>query len=284
MLIGAMNHPAEDVYAEIRWMADLGLDFIDLTLEPPRASAHDIDVPRLRDALAAADMPAVGHTAYYLPLAGAYESIRRAAVAEARTCLEVFAALGVEWMNLHPDRHVPMHGRDYLTRRNLESLRELTAIAADLGVGLMLENLPGDWNSAAQLAELLDPVPELGLHLDIGHSNLRTPRNTADEIIRQFGPRIRHVHLHDNKGGDADLHMPLGTGSVDYVRHVRALKAVGYDATITLEVFTPDRRHLMFSREVLRAVWDAAPGPVPPAPPTATAPTLWHGGRTGETR
>jgi hypothetical protein len=38
----------------------------------------------------------------------------------------------------------------------------------------MLENLPGDFNTAAQMGELLDPLPELGLHLDIGHANLHT--------------------------------------------------------------------------------------------------------------
>ena len=36
MLIGAMNHPREDVLEEIRWMAEMGLEFVDLTFEPPR--------------------------------------------------------------------------------------------------------------------------------------------------------------------------------------------------------------------------------------------------------
>ena len=39
MLIGAMNHPREPVLSEIRWMAALGLDFIDLTLGPPAAAS-----------------------------------------------------------------------------------------------------------------------------------------------------------------------------------------------------------------------------------------------------
>ncbi len=36
----------------------------------------------------------------------------------------------------------------------------------------MLENLPGDLSTVAVLAKLLEPIPELGLHLDIGHANL----------------------------------------------------------------------------------------------------------------
>jgi hypothetical protein len=39
MLIGTMNHPARDVLDEIEWMAAMGLEFIDLTLEPPAAAS-----------------------------------------------------------------------------------------------------------------------------------------------------------------------------------------------------------------------------------------------------
>jgi sugar phosphate isomerase/epimerase len=120
----------------------------------------------------------------------------------------------------------------------------------------MIENLPGDYNTAPQLGELLDPVPELGLHLDIGHANLRVPQNTTEEILAAYGSRLRHVHLHDNRGGNDDLHLPLGAGNVDFQRAIRALKKCGYDGTITLEVFTPDRRYLEYSRDLLRQRWD----------------------------
>lgn len=120
----------------------------------------------------------------------------------------------------------------------------------------MIENLPGDYNSAPQLGELLGRMPTLGLHLDIGHANLQVPHNTTGEILEAWGNRLRHVHLHDNKGGHADVHMPLGTGSVDVRAAVQALQTCDYDGTITLEVFTPDRRHLLYSRDLLRKLWD----------------------------
>jgi sugar phosphate isomerase/epimerase len=63
-----------------------------------------------------------------------------------------------------------------------------------------VENLPGDYNSASQLGELLQPLPELGLHLDVGHANLQVPHNATEEIPEAWGTRLRHVHLHDNKG------------------------------------------------------------------------------------
>jgi sugar phosphate isomerase/epimerase len=258
MQIGAMNHPRHDVVAEMRWIAEMGLDFIDLTLEPPAAAAWRVDGKRIRGELQSLGLGVVGHTAFYLPIAHPFEEVRRGAVNELCRCLEVFAEVGARWMNIHPDRYAPQHDRAYFIGRNLESLAELIERGRQLGVGIMSENLPGDFNSVEQLGELLDPLPELGLHLDIGHANLLVPQNTTESLLATYGRRVRHVHLHDNKGGYEDLHLPLGTGTVDVGRYVSALKSNGYDDTITLEVFTPDRHYLAYSRDVLRGTWDAA--------------------------
>ncbi len=256
MLIGTMNHPAHDVLKEIQWIAEMGLDFIDLTLEPPMALPGRVDLRALRALLEKSKLQIVGHTAYYLPLCSPFEAIRRAAVEELQACVAAFAELGTKWMNIHPDRQAPMHDREFIIDRNLQSLRELYLVANKLGVGLMIENLPGSFNTAKQLSELLDPLPDLGLHLDIGHANLLTDYNTTDEILKAYGSRLKHVHLHDNKGGSADLHLPLGTGTIELDHHVRALQSSGYDGTITLEVFTPDKHYLAYSRDVLRRIWD----------------------------
>jgi len=200
-------------------------------------------------------MAIVGHTAFYLPIASGIEEIRRASLVELRRCVDVFAELGARWMNVHPDRHAPMHDRAFFIQKNIATLGELLPYAAERGVGIMLENLPGDFNTAQQLGELLDPLPELGLHLDIGHANLMVLQSTVNELLAAYGSRLRHVHLHDNKGGGADLHLPLGTGSVDVRGAIRALQEVGYDGTITLEVFTPDRHHLAYSRDSLQRIW-----------------------------
>ena len=250
-----MNHPAQDVLQEIEWMAAMGLGFVDLTLEPPKAASWKIDPAAVRQSLQRHRMPVVGHTAFYLPIASGIEEIRRASLEELRRCVDVFARLGARWMNVHPDRHAPMHDRAFFIEKNIATLNELLPYARERGVGLMLENLPGDFNTAQQLSELLDPLPELGLHLDIGHANLLVVQSTVGELLEAYGSRLRHVHLHDNKGGAADLHLPLGTGSVDVRGAVRALKRLGYDGTITLEVFAPDRHHLAYSRDALQGIW-----------------------------
>ena len=267
MRIGTMNHPGRDLLSEIAEIGGMGFDFIDLTLEPPLASARTVDPNAVRTALEEYQLKVVGHTAYYLPLCSPFESIRLAALDELKVCLEAFAALGAEWMNLHPDALAPFYDRKYVIERNVETIRELLVLARQAGVGLMIENLPGSFNSVRQLSGLLDAIPELGLHLDIGHANLQVEHNTTDEILAAYGHRLKHVHLHDNKGGNSDLHLPLGTGSIDVARAVRSLQQRSFDDTITLEVFSSDRHYLAYSRDVLRRLWDESKSARKPGAP-----------------
>jgi sugar phosphate isomerase/epimerase len=258
MQIGAMNHPAFEVTDEIEWIAAMKLDFLDFTMEPPLAGSWQVDPGKIADSLRRHRLGVVGHTAYYLPIASPFPEVRRTSLAEFLRCMDVFSAVGAKWMNLHPDTDRPLHSKEFCIDRNLEVIGELTAKARGLGMGIMLENVPGDdFNSAEDLGILLDAYPELGLHLDIGHCNLsHIPRN-AEGILNRYADRLQHVHLHDNKGGTADLHLPLGAGTMDLQRALRALKASGYDGTITLEVFSADRHYLSYSRELLRRMWDA---------------------------
>ncbi len=257
MLIGAMNHPQRDPIEEMAWMAQYGLDFIDLTLEPPAADWRVLNPGRVREALHRYELKVVGHTPFYLPLASPLPLVRKAAIEEMKRCIEFFAAVGVGWINLHPDPYRPFASRKELERANREALAELLDHARLHQVNLMLENIPRAFNSVEQLAPLLDPLPDLGLHLDIGHCELDQPTNSAPEIIAHYGPRIRHVHLHDNKGGSTDLHLPLGAGTIDYETILGVLKASGYDGTITLEVFSRDGALFRHSQERLRKVWDS---------------------------
>ncbi len=257
MQIGAMNHPSEPLERELAWMAELRLDFIDLTLEPPAAATWLLRPADVKRRLGEHRLGVVGHTAFYLPIASSFESVRRAAIDELKRAAEFFAEIGAKWMNVHPDGHAPFVDEPAIVRRNIDSLRELAEFARPLGVGVMLENVPGRFNSVTQLAPIFDAVPTLGLHLDIGHSNLAVAHNTAGELIARLGARLAHVHVHDNRGGHADLHLAIGMGDIDLARHLRELRASGYDGTITLEVFARDRHFLAYSRDRLREIWDA---------------------------
>ena len=116
------------------------------------------------------------------------------------------------------------------------ALRELTAYAHDRGIEIALENLS---ESAEDLGPILDQVPGLVLTLDIGHAQLLTKINRSFEIIDELRAWIRHVHVHDNHGGNSakdDIHLPIGKGMIDFPPIMAKLVRTGYDGTVTLEL------------------------------------------------
>src|SRR5690606_37690240 len=115
---------------------EMELGFIDLTMEPPAASPDRLDATKLRQELDRRGMRCVGHTAYYAPIASALGTVREAATNELTKCLPVFAQLGVEWVNVHPDAHTPFHERPFVIEQNLKSLRALVDVGRKVGVGV----------------------------------------------------------------------------------------------------------------------------------------------------
>jgi sugar phosphate isomerase/epimerase len=259
MLLGAMNHPMRDPIEEIRAFAAAGFDFVDLTLEPDRAYAATLDVKAVRDALHQTGLGVVGHTAWYLPLASPFPILRRAALDELSRDLDVFAALDVDRMNVHPDRGRSLSPTDWIVERNAEALATLATKASHLGIRVIVENIPGLFGRVDVLQTIFERVPALGFHLDVAHANLGVVRNATSELLDAFGDRLVHVHFSDNKGGDADLHLPLGAGYIDWSEMVKLVKSRGYDGTITLEVFSDDAEYLHYSARKIRALWAQQP-------------------------
>jgi len=253
-----MNHPMADLAAEIEQIARDGFDFIDLTLEPECAMPAGLDAAAIRRRLTETGLKAVGHTAYYLPLASPIPGLQAAALAYFHQCLGFFAEAGISLVNVHPFTKVPLYGREWIAQRHLEVLRQLLDYARPLGISLMLENMPPSFNSPADLRPIFNALPELRFHLDVGHANLDVPVNITGKLLAELRPRLAHVHLNDNLGGREDLHLPLGAGRINWPWVARTLRRHGYDGTMTLEVFSPDRDYLMLSRTKWLQVWREA--------------------------
>jgi len=118
----------------------------------------------------------------------------------------------------------------------IELLRRVIHRAMAEGITICLENLS---EHAAHLMSPFKRLPSLNLTLDIGHAQLLTDVNTSYEFMGQYPERIKHIHLHDNKGGDSsvdDLHLPPGKGIIDFEDIFKKLRAIGYHHTITLEL------------------------------------------------
>lgn len=259
MLVGAMNFPGRSVIKEIHRIAEDKFDFVDLTLEPPATWLPDgKEIARLLDDLG---LGVVGHTAWHLPIASPFKELRAQSRDLYKRGLDCFADAGVTLVNVHPDQRVPMHSLDQVRKMNADAISLLAEDAAQRGITLMVENLDRLFSDVTDLEAILDAVPEVGFHLDVGHANLRLGRgqkNRTKDLLAAFGDRLSHVHLSDNRGGEGDLHLPLGAGAIDWAGVARTLRDAGWDGTVTLEVFSREREYLRMSRKLWLNWWSEA--------------------------
>jgi sugar phosphate isomerase/epimerase len=252
MRIGFANNPRREVLGEIEWIGRNGFDFVDLFLEPDRAAVETIEPARLREALDRLHLEAMGHLAYYLPIASPLPQLRKAAVDAAREYLEVFAGIGVPAVTVHSHWPPRMFSAKEGLGWQMESLRAILDTAKALDVRIMYEPLDTEHDAPEHIETILTELPELLLHLDLGHSNL-FGRNPA-AMIRRFAARLHHIHLHDNDGR-SDQHLPPGAGNIDWRAVMRALREARYDRTITLEIFSRDRDYVLLAKEKVKAWW-----------------------------
>jgi sugar phosphate isomerase/epimerase len=255
MLLGAMNNPMRDVVEEIETIAGYGFDFIDLTMEPQAAYSATFPTREVRKALDRTGLRVVGHTAWYLQIASPFPEIREVVVREFERDLRMFNELGVKIMNMHPHTNAPLQDWDWILDQNIAAISRVVDLANRLNMKVMIENTP-TLSRAIDLKRIMDAVPEVGFHLDAGHAHLNTTYNRSEELLANFGDRLMHVHVSDNKGKHDDLHLPLGVGNINWAWIVKLLKNVGFDAGITIEVFGDDPDYLLISRDKLRKLWD----------------------------
>lgn len=261
MKIGAMNHPARNPLEEIEWFGQHGFDFVDFTLEPPAADPDLIDPRAVRAALERHGLGVVAHTAWFIPIGSPFSSVREAALSEFRRALTAARQIGATVMNLHYGRSPGFFSAEQVVDWHVEVLGQLCQEAAEVGVTIVLEHIPhGGGNQLENILAIMERVPLLRFHLDSGHAKLERGQDRWEEYLERLGHKLLHVHLSENDG-TADQHLPLGAAprsNTDWPKHVKKLKATGYDGTITLEVFASHREYLLLSRDLLKKWWAEA--------------------------
>ncbi len=262
MRFGAMNFPILPVLAEIDSFSRLGFDYLELAMDPPMAhhgilSAGKKEISR---ALKDSGLGLVCHLPTFLTTADLTESLRRASVAEMLLSLNVAVELGAKKVVLHPSMVSGMGAFVLPTVKGyaFEFLSEMVAAARQLDVTICLENMfprnllgvvPDDFE------EFFRVFPSLKLTLDTGHANIADPKGRClKKLVGRFGRQIGHLHFSDNQG-KRDDHLAVGEGTVNFSELVRSLKAIGYDDTLTLEVFDQNRDKLVASRERLKVLF-----------------------------
>jgi len=90
MQIGVMNNPSRSIYDETIAFGKAGFDFIDLTIEGPKAM--DVDTEKMGSILKQYNLALTGHTDPCLPWAYPVRSIQQACLDELARERELFAA------------------------------------------------------------------------------------------------------------------------------------------------------------------------------------------------
>lgn len=253
MLIGSLNNPSKDLLKEITWVA-ANFDFLDLTLELPKAHPDKMNIRAVKSLLDEKKLPVVGHTAWYLPIGSPFKELRLYALSELEKCAITFQKLGVEKMNVHFDRSLSMILEKYIIDLNIWTLRRLVRIGKKHGLKVMAENTPDMFSDPAVLTHIFKKVPGLWLHLDIAHANI-APKNRTPVIMQKLSKKLAHIHISGNHGKH-DEHLPIGKGNIDWSRMLGTVKKAGYDSTISLEVFTSPEERLK-DKVKLRKIWDS---------------------------
>jgi sugar phosphate isomerase/epimerase len=115
-------------------------------------------------------------------------------------------------------------------------LDEITRRAEEAGITVCHENLS---ERASDLEIPLREIPLLHLTLDLGHAQLLSKVNTSYGFMERYPDRIRHIHIHDNRGGRSpleDLHLPPGEGIIEFEPILAKLTEIGHAETMTLEL------------------------------------------------
>lgn len=262
MQFGAMNFPVVPLLDEIDTFSRLGFDYLELTMDPPMAH-HGIlasNKSAITRALKTYNMGLVCHLPTFVTTADLTESLRKASIREMHDSLAVAAELGAGKVVLHPSMAGGMGAfvLHVVKGYAFEFLSEMVEAADRLGVTICLENMfprnrlgvePDDFK------EIFEAFPDLKMTLDTGHANIDDCRGRRlKTFVDDFGPRICHLHISDNKG-QGDDHLAVGQGTIKFADLVRRLQRAGYDKTITLEVFDTNREMLVASRERIRALF-----------------------------
>lgn len=78
--------------------------------------------------------------------------------------------------------------------------------------------------------------PQFGVVYDCCHFGVGLPDGYIDAIYK-LGSRIRHVHFSDSDKVSSELHFAPGTGCLDLGGIVSALKRVGFNGTVMLDLW-----------------------------------------------
>jgi sugar phosphate isomerase/epimerase len=211
---------------------ELGLSFVELSMDMPEYQADKLDVDELRRI---ANEYKIFYTIHLEGFLDPCVFNRRVAAAYTETALQVIEIskqLKVPLVNMHmnrgdhftlPDKKVSLYD-EYIS----EYLQKLTSFrndcAAEIGnadIKICVENC-GTYKTCKYMVDGLDVLlenPSFSLTFDIGHDAGES--FTDEPVIMNRIDRLCHMHVHDAIPAQKRDHLTLGTGELDLQRYLK---------------------------------------------------------------
>ena len=147
--------------------------------------------------------------------------------------------LNAELWVLHPGQKTgisPFYP-DLDWQQQTRSIRQLHEAAAEFGLRVAIENVPGKYGSLMKTTEDFQrlyketALSDIGIVLDTGHANLE---NQIQAFLTQLPDKVAHLHLSDNKG-ETDEHLGIGYGEINWQQLIQQLKNMRFSGIIMIE-------------------------------------------------
>jgi sugar phosphate isomerase/epimerase len=164
---------------------------------------------------------------------------RQVRIDHTKRALTLAKELGARCITTEPGG--PLEGRKWSDCLTLfvEMLKPVVEHAEKERVMLLVEPEPDLLiETADQYLEFTTKIqsPFLGLNFDIGH--FYCVKDEPAPTVHKLKEHIRHVHLEDIAATRVHHHLIPGEGAIDFGSTLKALKDVGYDGWVTVELYT----------------------------------------------
>ncbi len=259
---GIETNPRLDVLKELKAIAGLKVDFVELGIERPGGSVPILKKykNKILNLLEKNNLYAIGHTDPSLKFGSLNEKERKVSLKMAKEMIKMAALLQMKLMNFHfYNRYDEINSeeeRKIFLRNFSNSMKLLIKFAKSKKITLMLENLTHQHYGITHLEDfefVIKRNPSLKVHLDVGHAYLKGGMEEIENYIKKFKKKIVHLHMHDNRG-HADEHLAIGKGTINYRHIIKLLKKINFNKTITLEVFS-GKKDAVASIQKIKKLW-----------------------------
>lgn len=257
--------PAPQAVAKL---AALGFTAIDIFGDTPALDYRDITDSEIRELCALRERHGLEFSlhgpCWDLNAASANRWHRDDVVAHYRQGIELAAALGAHIVTVHSGwLSDPKLSRQDALHCAADTISRCAPTAERAGVVLAVENVgygpTGMFHDPQEWADIARAIasPAVKLTLDTGHAALQGFDLAA--AVHAAGPLLVHLHLHNNNG-QADDHLPLTEGHLDFAPLVQALQSSGFTGHGAIEIYTATHQEeaLLASRDLLARLWPTA--------------------------